>query len=68
MSIKQALDQLLASLPDDRLSEILDFAQYLQLQEERRQWLRLGASQLARAYGPDETEYTLADLKRSPQR
>ncbi len=31
--------------------------------EERADWLRLSAQGLAGAYGPDEPEYTLADVK-----
>lgn len=30
---------------------------------ERSEWAALGAQSLARAYGPDEPEYTTADLK-----
>jgi hypothetical protein len=30
---------------------------------ERAEWAALGARSLARAYGEDEPEYTLADLK-----
>ena len=30
---------------------------------ERYEWAALGAQSLARAYGEDEPEYTLADLK-----
>ena len=31
--------------------------------EERDDWLRLSAQNLARAYGDDEPEYTAADIK-----
>ena len=31
--------------------------------EEREDWLRLSAQGLAAAYGDDEPEYTLADIK-----
>lgn len=32
---------------------------------ERSEWTALGAQNLARAYGPDEPDYSEADLKRS---
>ena len=32
--------------------------------DEREQWRRFGAAHFARAYGPDEPEYTMADVKR----
>lgn len=31
--------------------------------DERAEWAALGAQSLARAYGDDEPEYTIADLK-----
>lgn len=31
--------------------------------DERQAWSRLSASQLSRAYGDDEPEYTAADLR-----
>ena len=58
MSTREALDKLLESLPEERLREVLDFAQFLSGQEERAGWQQFGQSQLARAYGPDEPEYT----------
>ena len=33
------------------------------LDRERAEWAALGAQSLARAYGNDEPEYSLADLK-----
>ena len=30
---------------------------------ERREWAALGAQSLARAYGDDEPEYTIADIR-----
>jgi hypothetical protein len=32
--------------------------------DEREDWLRLGAQQLARAYGDNEPDYTEADLRK----
>ena len=66
MTVKQALDQVLAGLPKDRVREVYDFARFLEAQEEREQWQRFGAAQLGRAYGPNEPEYAEADLKPGP--
>lgn len=63
MSVKKTLDELLAAFPEDQLREVLDFAQFVSVRQEREDWRRFGARQLARAYGPDEPEYTEADLK-----
>ncbi|HEY7313978.1 MAG TPA: hypothetical protein VH643_31805 [Gemmataceae bacterium] len=63
MSVKKTLDELLATLPEDRLQEVLDFVQFVNARQEREQWRAFGSAQLARAYGPDEPEYTEADLK-----
>ena len=63
MTVKESLHSLLDTLPEERLREVLDFAEFLRLQEEREGWQEFGRSQFARAYGPDEPEYTLADVK-----
>ena len=50
---------------DGVLSELLSILDRAREQEEaeRRDWLRLSAQGLERAYGDDEPEYTDADLK-----
>ncbi len=63
MNLKESLERVLDSLPEVRLREILDYAEFLSWQEERGAWRNFGKAQLARAYGPDEPEYTSADLK-----
>ena len=63
MSARETLEKLLESMPEDRLREIVDFATFLSWQEERDGWRQFGQAQLARAYGPNEPEYTRADLK-----
>lgn len=68
MTLRERLDKVLAELPERRLCEVLDFASYLRWleqrdHEERQDWQQFGLSQLARAYGPDEPEYTEADFK-----
>jgi hypothetical protein len=68
MTFRERLDQVLASLPDNRLSEIYDFARYLrwleqQEKEERAAWTSWSPSQIEQLYGPDDDEYTEADIK-----
>jgi hypothetical protein len=63
MTTRDAVVQVLQELPEDRLSEVLDFARFLTIQDEREAWSRFGRSSLAKAYGSDEPEYTEADLK-----
>jgi hypothetical protein len=63
MSTREQLDDVLRRLPADRLGQVLDFARFPAWQEERADWQQFGRSQLARAYGEDESEHTEADLK-----
>ncbi len=62
MAVKEALNRVIGGLPDDRVREIYDFARFLEAQDEQTQWQRFGQSQLARAYGPDEGEYSERDI------
>jgi hypothetical protein len=63
MSVKKALEKVLDALPEERLHEILDFAEFLKWRAEHGAWRQFGQAQFARAYGPDEPDYTNADLK-----
>ena len=68
MRTKDKLLKVMENLPETRLCELLDFARFLywleqQEKEEREDWQRFGLAHLAQAYGPDEPEYTEADLK-----
>jgi len=65
MGVKQTLERLLDTLPEERLREVLDFAEFLSWREERTGWQEFGKAQLARAYGADEPEYTRTDLKQA---
>lgn len=62
MAVKEMIDEVLQTLPEERLLELLDFARFLSCAEEQADWRRFGRAQLARAYGPNEPEYTEADL------
>ena len=68
MSTREAIDAILTTMPEDRLREVLDYARYLTAQQDRDEWQRLGRAALARAYGPEEPEYTENDLQREPSR
>jgi hypothetical protein len=63
MDVRVELAPLLEDLPDERLRQLIDFARFLAWQEERKSWQEFGQTQLARAYGPDEPEYTISDIK-----
>ncbi len=63
MTSKDLLEGILQSLPENRLEEVLDFARFLSLQEERDTWQEYGRRQLARAFGEDEPEYGLDDIR-----
>lgn len=65
MSVRESLERVLQALPEERVREVLEFAESLRGQEAIA-WRQFGQNQLARAYGPDEPEYTLADLKPEP--
>jgi hypothetical protein len=67
MSTKEALEKILDALPEERLREVLDFAEFLSGRTERAAWRQFGQAQFARAYGPDEPDYTAADLKTERQ-
>ena len=63
MTTRERLDGVLETLSEDQLRQVFDFARFVAWSEERADWQRFGRDQLARAYGPDEPEYTEADLK-----
>ncbi len=62
MSTREALDRVLQSLPEERVVAVLDYAEFLRSQDAQS-WRQFGQAQLAQAYGPDEPDYSLADLK-----
>lgn len=63
MTSRDLLEGILQSLPENRLQEVLDFAAFLSLQEDREVWREFGRRQFARAFGEDEPEYSLDDVK-----
>ena len=67
MTTKEALSVIMGEMPEERLREVLDFARFLSRRAEGDAWTGLALEQLRRAYGPDEPEYTEADLKPEPR-
>ena len=63
MTSKDVLEDILQSLPEDRLQEVVDFPRFLSLQEDREAWQEFGRRQIARAFGDDEPEYGPGDIK-----
>jgi hypothetical protein len=63
MTSRETLKKVIEDMPEEHLREVLNFAQFLSWQEEHATWRAFGQAQLGRAYGPDELEYTVADLK-----
>jgi len=63
MDARTSPEPLLQGLSDERLRQLIDFARFLTVEDERQGWQDLGRVQLARAYGPDEADYTILDIK-----
>jgi hypothetical protein len=63
MDPRQTLQQMVKELPDEVVRQIVDFAEYVAFKIEREEWQEFGRMQLACLYGPDEPEYTEADIK-----
>ncbi len=63
MTLRESLERVLEELPEDRQHEVLDFARFLSIQRDREQWRAAARKQFASAYGPNEPDYTTADVK-----
>ena len=63
MTSKDLLEGILENLPENRVQEVLDFARFLSIQQDRDGWQEFGRRQLAHAYGDDEPDYGLDDIK-----
>jgi hypothetical protein len=63
LSTLARIELILEGLSDDRIRQLIDFARFLALEQDRQKWLRFGQERLARAYGPDEPDYSEADLR-----
>ena len=63
MSTREQLDALLSQLPAEKLTQLLEIARELARDGDREAWQQFGLEQFARAYGPDEPDYSEADVK-----
>jgi hypothetical protein len=63
MDARASLERLLQGLSDERLRQLIDFARFLAADDERLGWQDFGRARLARAYGHDEPDYTMSDIK-----
>ncbi len=63
MTTLNRLEPILAGLSEDRIRQLIDFARFLAMEQDRQEWSRFGQEQLARAYGSDEPDYSEADLR-----
>ncbi len=61
MTTREALNNILDGLSEEKLRALLDFAAFLQWAKE---WNGAAAAGFAKCYGPDEPEYTEEDVKR----
>jgi hypothetical protein len=65
MSTLTRLEPILDGLSEDRIRQLIDFARFLAMEQDRQEWSNFGQKQLAQAYGDDEPEYTEADVRPS---
>jgi hypothetical protein len=65
MSTLTRLEPILDGLSEDRIRQLIDFARFLAMEQDRQEWARFGKEELARAYGGDEPDYSEADIRPS---
>lgn len=68
MTTREMLVEVFEALPETRQRELLSYARYLHWQDretrdELEDWTRFGEEEWSGLYGPDEPEYTEADIK-----
>ena len=67
-SVNQEFEQLVAGLTDEQFRQLVGFAKFLRWSDERHDWRDFGLAQFAKAYGDNEPEYTLADVREDTKR
>lgn len=66
MSTPELVDRIVRKLPTDMQRQLLTYATYLAMLAERMEWQQLSLEIMAREWGEDEPEYSLADVKPMP--
>ncbi len=59
------LEPIVDGLSEDRIRQLIDFARFLAMDQDRQESSRFGQEQLARAYDGNEPDYSDADLRPS---
>jgi hypothetical protein len=67
MTTLTRLEPILDGLSEDRIRQLIDFARFLAMEQDRQELSKFGKAQLARAYDDDEPDYTEADLRPGPK-
>ncbi len=68
MTTRETLQELVSQLPEDKVKQVLDFARYvdwLQAEEDCRDWSRFAPGEWDEHFSDDDIEYTEADIKKS---
>lgn len=63
MTVQERLREIIDELPEERLRQLLDFAEVLEAKDERAARQAFGRQQFARAYGENEPDYDNVPLK-----
>ncbi len=62
--MRDHLRELIAELPEERLAAMLQLVRMVCDDQEFLDWQGVALASLEAAYGDDEPEYTLADIRR----
>ncbi len=63
MTTRNKLDQLLGELSEERLKQVLDFAEFVTAKEKNDDWSSFILKHAESFYEGDESDYTLDDIK-----
>ena len=64
MDNKAMVTALIERMPDELVSEVRQYAEYLYAKTQYSDWSRLSLAHLAARYVAEEVEYTLDDVKK----
>ena len=63
MTIRRRLDDVLTEMSEERLKQVLDFAEFIAAKEEDGEWGSFILRHAESFYEGDESNYTLDDIK-----